>query len=136
MHNGQGQSTGFAWHADILDSWSDSNKGSNIPRLSAASADDPNGSQTTQDRFLTSSNYLCLNNLSLGYTLPKSWSNKLQMKSLRIYVAGENLFLITARKGMDPRYNNGIGGYTSGGGLAGGSYAAMRAITGGLTVTF
>ena len=136
MHNGQGQSTGFAWHKDILDSWSDTNKGSDIPRLSAAAADDPNGSQTSQDRFLTSSNYLCLNNLTLGYTLPKKWCTPLSMKSIRIYFAGENLFLLTKRKGMDPRYNNGIGGYTSGGGLAGGSYAAMRSITGGISVTF
>jgi hypothetical protein len=51
-------------------------------------------------------------------------------------LAGENLFLLTARKGMDPRYNLGIGSMTSGGGLASGSYSAMRSITAGLTVTF
>ena len=136
MHNGQGQSTGFAWHRDILNSWSETNKGSDIPRLSAASADDPNGSQTAQDRFLTSSNYLCLNNLTLGYTLPQRLTQKFQVRNIRVYFAGENLFLLTKRKGMDPRYNNGIGGYTSGGGLAGGSYAAMRTFTGGLTLTF
>jgi hypothetical protein len=88
------------------------------------------------DRFLTSSNYLCLNNLALGYNLPKSIVTPLTLRSIRVYVAGENLFLLTARKGMDPRYNLGIGGYTSGGGLAAGSYSAMRSITAGVTVTF
>ena len=136
MHSGQGQSTGFAWHKDILNAWSETNTTSNIPRLSTAAADDPNGSQTAQDRFLISSNYLCLNNLTLGYTLPKKWTQKFYVKNIRIYFAGENLFLLTKRKGMDPRYNNGIGGYASGGGLAGGSYAATRSITGGVTFTF
>jgi hypothetical protein len=58
------------------------------------------------------------------------------VKSIRVYFAGENLFLLTKRKGMDPRYNYGIGSMTSGGGLASGSYSAMRSITGGISVTF
>jgi hypothetical protein len=124
-------------HRDLLDAWSETNKGSNIPRLSNASVDDPGvGSQTPQDRFLTSSDYLCLNNLAIGYNLPKSLVTPLSLRGIRVYVAGENLFLLTARKGMDPRYNLGIGSMTSGGGLASGSYSAMRSITAGLTVTF
>ena len=124
-------------HRDLLNAWSPENTSSNIPRLSTASIDDPgSGSQTPMDRFLTSSNYLCLNNLALGYNLPKSIVTPLTLRNIRIYVAGENLFLLTARKGMDPRYNLGIGGYTSGGGLAAGSYSAMRSITAGVTVTF
>jgi hypothetical protein len=34
------------------------------------------------------------------------------------------------------RYNYGVGGMTSGGGLASGAYAAMRSLTGGITITF
>lgn len=135
MHNGQ--SAGNAMHRDLLDAWSPENPNSNIPRLSTAAVDDPGvGSQTPYDRFLTSSNYLSLTNLQLGYTLPVKWIRPLTLRSARVYFAGENLFLITKRKGMDPRYNNGIGSMTSGGGLASGSYAAMRSITAGVTVTF
>ena len=135
MHNGQ--EVGHAMHKDLLDAWSPENTGSNIPRLSTASIDDPGvASQTAYDRFLTNSNYLGLNNLTLGYTLPKDLVSKLTVKSIRVYFAGENLFLLTKRKGMDPRYNYGIGSMTSGGGLASGGYAAMRSLTGGLTVTF
>ena len=135
MHNGQ--EVGHAMHRDLLKAWSYDNPNSDIPRLSTAAVDDPGvSSQTPQDRFLTSSNYLCLNNLSLGYTLPRKWLNALDLRGIRVYVAGENLFLLTARKGMDPRYNLGIGSMTSGGGLASGSYSAMRSITAGLTVTF
>ena len=135
MHNGQ--EVGHAMHRDLLNAWSYENKNSDIPRLSTASSDDPgSGSQTPMDRFLTSSNYLCLNNLALGYNLPRSIVTPLTLRGIRVYVAGENLFLLTKRKGMDPRYNLGIGGYTSGGGLASGSYSAMRSITAGITVTF
>ena len=137
MHNAISSEAGKAMHRDLLDAWSETNKGSNIPRLSNASVDDPGvGSQTPQDRFLTSSDYLCLNNLAIGYNLPKSLVTPLSLRGIRVYVAGENLFLLTARKGMDPRYNLGIGSMTSGGGLASGSYSAMRSITAGLTVTF
>ena len=137
MHNALASEAGKAMHRDLLDAWSETNKGSDIPRLSNASVDDPGvGSQTAQDRFLTNSNYLCLNNLSLGYNLPRSIVTPLTLRGIRVYVAGENLFLLTARKGMDPRYNLGIGSMTSGGGLASGSYSAMRSITAGLTVTF
>ena len=135
MHNGQ--ETGHAMHKDLLNAWSPENPNSDIPRLSTAAVDDPGvGSQTAYDRFLISSNYLCLNNLSLGYTLPKKWVTPLSVKNIRVYFAGENLFLLTKRKGMDPRYNYGIGSMTSGGGLASGSYSAMRSITGGISVTF
>ena len=135
MHNGQ--ETGHAMHKDLLDAWSYDNPNSDIPRLSTAAIDDPGvASQTPYDRFLTSSNYLSLNNLTIGYNLPKSIVTPLTLRSVRIYAAGENLFLLTKRKGMDPRYNYGIGSMTSGGGLASGSYAAMRSITGGITVTF
>ena len=135
MHNGQ--SAGNAMHRDLLNAWSPENPTSDIPRLSTAAVDDPGvGSQTPYDRFLTSSDYLSLTNLQLGYTLPMQWIRPLTLRSAHVYVAGENLFLLTHRKGMDPRYNNGIGSMTSGGGLASGSYAAMRSITAGITVTF
>jgi hypothetical protein len=129
-------------HRDLLNAWSPENKNSNIPRLSTASVDDPgSGSQTPMDRFLTSSDYLSLTNLSLGYNLPRKWVTPLSLRSIRLYVAGENLFLLTARKGMDPRFQSSntslnVGSYTAGGGLQAGAYSAMRAITGGVTVTF
>ena len=135
MHNGQ--ETGVAMHKDLLDAWSYENPNSNIPRLSTAAIDDPGvSSQTPYDRFLTKSNYLCLSNLNIGYTLPSKIVKPTTLKSIRVYFGGENLFLLTARKGLDPRYNLGVGSMTKGQGLSSGSYSAMRSVTGGITVTF
>ena len=132
MHNGRSQ--GQAMHKDLLDAWSAENTGSDIPRMSYG--DTEATSQTSIDRFLTSSNYLSMNNLTVGYTFPKKWLQKAQIRSLRVYFAGENLFLVTARKGLDPRYTSGVGSYTSGAGLATGQYATMRSVTAGLQVKF
>ena len=131
MHTNSG-SQGQAWHRDILKSWSEDNPDSNIPRLDG----DTTVGQTAVDRFLVSSNYLSINNITLGYTFPEKWMQKIRLSSLRIYVAGENLAVATARKGIDPRYSMGLGSYTSGSGLNTGSYGTMRNITGGITLTF
>ena len=103
-----------------------------MPRLDG----DTQVGQSAVDRFQISSNYLSLNNATLGYTFPKKLIAPLTLTSLRIYVAGENLFVWSKRKGLDPRYSLGIGGYTSGSGLNADSYSSMRTITAGLTVTF
>ena len=122
--------TGSAWHKDVLKAWTPENPNTDIPRMDG----DTQVAQSAVDRFFTSSNYLSINNVTLGYTLPKAWTQKIKINSLRIYVAGENLAVFTARKGVDPRNSFGLGSFTMAQGSS--SYGAMRAITGGLTLTF
>ncbi len=119
-------------HKDALNAWTPENTNTNIPRLDTEYA----VAQSAVDTYLTSSNYLSLNNLTLGYTVPKSLCRKAGISALRVYVAGENVFMLSARKGMDPRYSYGLGSYTNGNGMASGAYSALRTITGGLTLTF
>ena len=123
---------GQAWHKDILNAWTPENPNSNIPR----NDNNTEVSQSAVDRFLISSNYLSVNNVTLGYTLPKKWTKKIGIEALRIYAAGDNLAVLTARKGVDPRFSMGLGSMTSGTGLNTGYYSSMRTITGGLTLTF
>ncbi|MBR0166891.1 MAG: TonB-dependent receptor [Prevotella sp.] len=125
-------SAGQVWHKDALKAWTPENPNTDVPRLDG----DTQVGQSAVDRFQISSNYLSLNNATLGYTFPKKLIAPLTLTSLRIYVAGENLFVWSKRKGLDPRYSLGIGGYTSGSGLNTNGYSAMRTITAGLTVTF
>ena len=125
-------SAGSAIHKDILNAWTPENRNTDVPRLDG----DNTVGQTAVDRFFVNSNYLSINNVTVGYTFPKKWTDKIRLGSLRIYVAGENLGVVTARKGIDPRYSMGIGSYTSGSGLNSGAYSAMRNISGGITLTF
>ena len=130
MHTSSG--VGTAWHKDALLAWSPENPDSDIPRLDG----DTSVGQTAVDNYLISSNYLSINNITLGYTFPAYVTDSLMIDALRIYVTGDNLAVFSARKGVDPRYSMGLGSFTSGSGLNSGSYSAMRTITAGVTLTF
>ena len=125
-------SAGSAWHVDALKAWTPENPHTNVPRLDG----DVTVAQSALDRFFVSSDYLSVNNVTLGYTFPKKWMDKLNVAGLRVYVSGENLGVLTARQGVDPRFSMGLGSLTSGSGLNSGAYSAMRTITGGITLTF
>ncbi len=127
MHRGDMAGTNF--HKDVLKAWTPENPNSNYPRLCASD----NTNQKQSSRFLTSSDYLSLNSVMLGYTFPKRWLNTLGVSSLRLYVAGENLAVISARKGLDPRQYWGLGSSTTSGSF---NYSALRTISGGITLKF
>ncbi|WP_207421061.1 SusC/RagA family TonB-linked outer membrane protein [Desertivirga brevis] len=50
--------------------------------------------------------FLRVNNITLGYTLPKSITSKGKISSLRLYVTGNNLATITGYSGYDPEVNS------------------------------
>lgn len=123
---------GTAWHKGALKAWTPENRYTDVPRLDG----DASVGQTACDNYLVSSDYLSVNNVTVGYSFPARWMNKMKIAGLRLFVTGENLAVFTARKGVDPRYSLGLGSYTSGSGLNSGAYSAMRNITGGITLTF
>ena len=125
-------SAGNAWHMDALKAWTPENPDTDIPRLDG----DAQVGQSAVDNYLISSNYLSVNNVTLGYSLPAKAVKKIGLAGLRFYVSGDNLAVVSARKGVDPRYSMGLGSYTSGSGLNSGSYSAMRTVAGGVTITF
>ena len=55
------------------------------------------------DRFLTSASYLNIQNITLGYTLPKRITRKFLVENLRIYLACDNVWYWSKRQGLDPR---------------------------------
>ena len=124
MHGGTSSNRGSNWHMDILDAWTPENKDSNIPRLNY------NDQYTNylSDRFLVSSDYLSINNITLGYTIPKNLTTKIGVSSLRVYVAADNVAVFSARKGLDPRQ-----GYTT---SENSNYSPIRTISGGVTLSF
>ena len=51
--------------------------------------------------------YLRLKNVEIGYTLPKKWTQKLHITSVRIYANGSNLITWTdLPSGIDPETAN------------------------------
>lgn len=56
-------------------------------------------------RFLFDASYLTLKNINLSYDFPKKWVNALKLQNINIGVSIDNLFIVTAKKGMNPQYS-------------------------------
>lgn len=121
---GTGFSAGHNFHKDVLNAWSEDNKGSDIPRLDVTDQ----YAASVSDRFMTSSDYFSIDNITLGYTLPKYLTNHIGIQGLRIFGSVENVALFTARQGMDPRMS-----LVS---VSSSWYTARRTISGGVKITF
>jgi hypothetical protein len=52
--------------------------------------------------FIESGAFFRLKNVTLGYTLPTALTQTLHLSKARFYVTGQNVFVITKYKGMDP----------------------------------
>lgn len=92
----------------ILDAWSPENPGGKVPIISTS---DANGNFNASDFYIENGSYLRLRNLTLGYSLPKSLTNKMKTGAVRIYATSNNLFTITNYSGFDPEIgmsNNGL----------------------------
>ncbi|WP_373331231.1 SusC/RagA family TonB-linked outer membrane protein [Salmonirosea aquatica] len=81
------------------DSWSTENPEGYYPIYKANSS----FNILPQTRFLQSSAYLRLKNISLGYTVPLKAIQKIRLTNARLYVTGQNLWEYTKLKGnFDP----------------------------------
>ena len=124
MHASASADAGGAWHKDILNAWTPTNKNSDIPRLNAGDR----YTAYSSTRFLTSASYLSINNVTIGYTLPKSLVSKIGLSNVRVYAVGDNLGIFAKRKGLDPRQ-----GFVS---SIPYTYTQLRTISGGISVSF
>ena len=91
-----------------------------------------NGSKNFQvsSHYLQNAAYIRLKNIQLGYTLPKKWTEKAGMSSVRIYASGENLLTFTKMfKEFDPET---IGGDWGDGKV----YPLMKTYSIGININF
>ncbi len=68
-----------------------------------AVATDPNNNNRFSERWIEDGNFIRLKNLQLGYSLPETLTNKI---NLRFYVTATNLLTITPYSGPDPEVFN------------------------------
>ena len=92
-------------NARTLDAWTPENTDTSVPRLSQ---DDINRNARPSSYYVQDASFVRLKNFQIGYTLPSSVSEKL---NLRIYLQAQNLFTITSYQGMDPEV--GLQNYSS-----------------------
>ena len=63
---------------------------------------DSNRNNRFSDKYVENGSFIRCKNMTLGYTMPNEWMQKMHINSLRMYVSVTNPFLITKYKGMDP----------------------------------
>jgi TonB-linked SusC/RagA family outer membrane protein len=89
------------WHNDILNAWKQPGDVTDVPRLTSGLAQDVS-QNSTSTRFLTKADYLSLNNLRIGYTLPEKFISKMKLSHVSMYLSGDNLMVLSKRKGLNP----------------------------------
>ena len=84
-----------------LDAWSPSNPGSDIPALTTA---DNNNEGRVSSYYIENGSFAKLRTIQLGYNLPKTFTDKIRMDRLRLYISAQNLVTIKSSKftGVDP----------------------------------
>jgi len=93
---------------------------------------------TVSSRFVEDGSFFRLRNITLGYTFPQKWADRLRIKSLRLYATVQNAHVFTKYRGYDPEVSSSPGGANTGlvYGFDYGSYPQPRVFTGGLNLTF
>jgi TonB-linked SusC/RagA family outer membrane protein len=61
-----------------------------------------NGTGRLYSDIIEDGSFLRINNVSLGYTLPKEWLNKTKISKMRFYMTLYNLYVFTKYSGYDP----------------------------------
>ena len=114
--------------ADALDRWTGEGSTNTYPRLVT---NDPNRNfSRSSDFYVEDGGFFRIKTLQLGYNLPYSVLEKINIKKVRLYVSGNNLLTITRYTGFDPE----IGGGSFG--IDRGCYPQARFYLAGVNLTF
>ncbi|WP_010256353.1 SusC/RagA family TonB-linked outer membrane protein [Myroides injenensis] len=123
---GNGRIGSNNWHKDIANRWQKPGDITDVPRLSNNADVNVNASSS---RFITKTDYLSINNIRIGYSLPQTYLKQLGLAEINFFASGDNLFLFTKRKGYNPSMSE----Y---GQSSVYQYAPLSTITGGVRVKF
>lgn len=126
MHDNNSGITGTNRHTDVRNRWRQPGDITDVPLIADRVIANVNSGST---RFITSTDFLALNNLLVNYDLPRKWMENINVKSLNLFVSGDNLAIMSARQGFNPT--------TSETGSSGrGRYAPLSTFTFGVRARF
>lgn len=86
---------------DQFDRWRNPGDITNIPQARLGACNGCNASS----RYVSDGSYVRLKTLSIGYNLPSSLLERMNLSSARIYFIGQNLLTFTNYNGWDPEVN-------------------------------
>ncbi len=109
--------------------WNAEGSTNEYPRLSKAS--ELANFQRFSSQYIEDGSFLRIQNIQLGYT----FSNIMNISSIRLYVTAQNLYTFSHYKGMDPDLSGGSWGLFDRG-IDWGDYPTPRTIMAGVSVKF
>ncbi|SEG31057.1 SusC/RagA family TonB-linked outer membrane protein [Sphingobacterium lactis] len=123
--------------ARLLNEWSPTNTGSDIPSLPSPEQNPSAMEYVTSSYYIQDGSFLKLKNLQLGYNLPtqKIFGENTSFNRLRVYLGVTNVFTITKYEGLDPEVSATPSDYPALG-VDFGVYPQARQYTFGLSLGF
>lgn len=103
--------------------------------MPAVQRSDANANYRLSDLMVEDASYIRLQNISLGYTLPKAWVRKCYLENVRVYFNAQNIHTWSKYKGLDPEIGA-LEGDALKMGIDYGRYPSPRIYTFGLNVSF
>ncbi|MCP9199057.1 TonB-dependent receptor [Gramella sp. GC03-9] len=116
-------------HAYYLDRWRGPGTSNSVPRLSTGAT----SNSVFSDFYVEDASYARIQNAQIGYSLPASLTERINIQRLRLYVAANNLVTFTDYKGFDPSAST---GQAIGGGIDYGFYPVPRTYMFGVNLNF
>jgi TonB-dependent starch-binding outer membrane protein SusC len=101
IYNGKKAARGSIQQTDNIEAdiarnrWTPNNPNTDIPRATLAAL-------PASTYFVESADFFRLNNLTIGYALPKGTLDKWGLNNMRVYLTAQNLFTITPYSGFTP----------------------------------
>lgn len=86
---------GEAWYDHQLDYWTPENPDAFYPRPNDQQQSNDAMNFLPQSKYLLDLSYLRIKNITLGYTFPEKFTEKIKVERLRIYYSGGNVFEFT-----------------------------------------
>lgn len=122
------RSTAYEEHMDYFRGDPDHWMGQNLDAYYPRPLDGSSQNMRVQSRYLQNAAYMRMKNLQVGYTLPQAVIGRVGISSLRFYLSGENLFVISGvKKQFDPE--------AMGYGTSSIGYPIQRVFSAGLSIT-
>jgi TonB-dependent starch-binding outer membrane protein SusC len=101
---------------DLLRAWTPENPNTDIPRMWINNNAQVNQTGEANSRFVEKGDFLRIQNIVLGYSLPKSVLNNIaesKINRVRIYAQVQNAFTFTKYTGLDPELGVGFDNNTN-----------------------
>ncbi|UYZ59227.1 SusC/RagA family TonB-linked outer membrane protein [Hymenobacter latericus] len=91
---------------EILDRWTTPGQQTNVPKQRYNNSDFINLNNSAVSRFVEDGDFVRIQNISLGYTLPQNLLGFTGLSRIRVYGQVQNAFTFTKYKGVDPEVNS------------------------------